>query len=89
MLLQKLGALHGVLPHFSYFRVKWPPHEIFPLLYTCSMEFRLYSGHMEFHSEVYDRATRKLCMKGKYFRSLEIRRLGRFYCIQGHTNTEN
>jgi len=52
------------------------------------MEFQLYSGHIEFHSQVNERATRKLCMKGKYFRSLEIRRLGRFYCIQGHANTE-
>jgi hypothetical protein len=89
MLLQKLGALHGeIISHFSYFRVKWPPHEIFPLLYTCSTEFQLYSGHMEFHSEVNDRATLKFCMKGKYFRSLEMRRSGRLYSIQGHTNSE-
>jgi hypothetical protein len=89
MLLQKLGALRGeVISYFSYFRVKWPPHEIFPLLYTRSMEFRLYSDYMEFHSEVNDRATPKLCWKGKYFRSFEMRRLGRFYCIQGHTDTD-
>ena len=37
---------------------------------------------------IYSLIQKGCCLKGKYFRSLEMWMLGMFYCIQRHTYTE-